>query len=334
MGSGARDDTVANLRAQQRAAQGINDPFIHTSQVHAGQAPAMNPRLDPMGVKVRESRDSDEHPESLAIAVAFDETGSMDTVPRAVQQALNKLFGVLVRKGYVAHPQVMMGAYGDARNLELAPLQVGQFESDNRVDDDLEAIFLEKNGGGNGGETAGLFLYFLARHTDIDCFNVRGQKGFAFLIGDEVAHPYVTLAEVKTYLGEDIGEPISVAQLVKEVQERYNLYFLIINNATAQGQHSEEYWYGLLGENANILNDPEEVAAVIAITIGLVLGTANRADIRQDMIDAGFDPRIAESAEITVAIVPQGTAVANSTGGALPGLVPTDPQGSVGAHRL
>jgi hypothetical protein len=33
--------------------------------------------MNPLGVKVRESRDSDAHPDSRAVAVLFDVTGSM-----------------------------------------------------------------------------------------------------------------------------------------------------------------------------------------------------------------------------------------------------------------
>ena len=39
--------------------------------------------VDPFGVTARESRDSAEHPRSLAIAVLFDVTGSMRGVPRS-----------------------------------------------------------------------------------------------------------------------------------------------------------------------------------------------------------------------------------------------------------
>ncbi len=332
MGSGTRSEDVYAYRAQARAAQGITDPFQHTAQVRKGQAPAMHPSLDPKGVKMRESRDSDDHPESLAIAIAFDQTGSMGIVPRQLQTNLNQLFGLLLRRGYVEHPQVMMGAYGDALNYEQAPLQFGQFESDNRVDDNLEAIYLEGNGGGNGGETSGLALYFLARHTDIDCFNKRGQKGFAYLIGDEVAHGMVTPGEVMTYLGETIPEPISVAQLVQEVQERYELFFLLIDNSTAQSQGSLEFWRSLLGpERVSVLRNVEDVAAMIAVTIGLVLGTTDHKTIGADMIAAGFDPATSKRVATAAQNTPATKAMVKGSGASLPDLAPTN---SCGARRL
>jgi hypothetical protein len=46
-------------------------------------------------------------------------------------------------------PQIMFGAIGDA-TCDRAPLQVGQFESDNRMDDDLGRILLEGGDAGKG----------------------------------------------------------------------------------------------------------------------------------------------------------------------------------------
>src|SRR5690606_17085408 len=107
----------------------------------------VHPKLDPHGVTVRESRDSADHPEALAIAVLFDVTGSMGNVPRTLQTKLPDLLGLLLRKGYVEHPHILFGAIGDA-TCDRAPLQIGQFEADNRMDDDLERILLEGGGGG------------------------------------------------------------------------------------------------------------------------------------------------------------------------------------------
>ena len=70
--------------------------------------------MNPLGVAVRESRDSDIHPESHAVAVLFDVTGSMQKVPRILQENLPRLMGLLIRKGYLEHPHILIGAIGDA----------------------------------------------------------------------------------------------------------------------------------------------------------------------------------------------------------------------------
>jgi hypothetical protein len=80
----------------------------------------------------------------------------------------------------------MFGAIGDA-TCDRAPLQVGQFESDNRMDDDLSRILLEGGGGGQKTESYELAMYFMARHTAADCYEKRGKRGYLFIIGDELA---------------------------------------------------------------------------------------------------------------------------------------------------
>ena len=70
----------------------------------------------------------------------------------------------------------MFGGIGDAQS-DRVPLQVGQFESDNRMDDQLRTIFLEGNGGGQKSESYELATYFIARHTVTDAWEKRGRKG-------------------------------------------------------------------------------------------------------------------------------------------------------------
>lgn len=76
----------------------------------------------------RESRDSDEHPESTPIVIGFDETGSMGLNPSILQRELKGLFGMLVRRDVVSDPQVAIAAYGDT-HYDDVPLQLSQFAS-------------------------------------------------------------------------------------------------------------------------------------------------------------------------------------------------------------
>ena len=123
--------------------------------------------LDSHGLRFRESRDSVEHPDSNAIIISLDVTGSMGTVPRVLQTKLPQLLGLLTRKGYATDPHIMFGAIGDA-TCDRVPLQVGQFESDNRMDEQLRTIFLEGNGGGQKSESYELAAYFVARQKAAD----------------------------------------------------------------------------------------------------------------------------------------------------------------------
>src|SRR5215475_7234734 len=86
MGSTRWSDDHYHERARRRALTG-RDAFEHDDAIRQGQAaPKAHEKMSPRGVKVRESRDSDAHPESHAVAVLFDVTGSMRQVPRVLQE--------------------------------------------------------------------------------------------------------------------------------------------------------------------------------------------------------------------------------------------------------
>src|SRR5215468_9486722 len=219
MGSGRWSTNVYDAAASYRAATG-SSAFAFSD----GGATRVHPDLDPHGIRVRESRDSDEHPRSLAIAVLFDVTGSMRSVPRSLQEKLPQLLGLLLRKGYAEDPQIMFGAIGDA-TCDRVPLQIGQFESDNRMDDNLGNFVLEGGGGGQQTESYELAMYFMARHTTIDCFDKRGHRGYLFIIGDELPYPEVKRAEVKKIIGDDLEQNIPTPEIVGELKRRYDVYY-------------------------------------------------------------------------------------------------------------
>jgi len=228
----------------------------------------VHPALDPRDA-LRESRDSAEHPQSTPIAVLFDVTGSMGHVPRVLQSKLPQLLGLLLRQGYAKDPQVMFGAIGDA-TCDRVPLQVGQFESDNRMDDDLGRIVLEGGGGGQMMESYELALYFMARHTATDSWDKRGRRGYLFIIGDELAYPAVKTAEVSRLIGDGLGEDMPVRQMVDEVTARWDTYYLLPAGSHYAGNRKVlDFWRGLLGQNADELDDLDAVCETIALTVGL-----------------------------------------------------------------
>lgn len=286
------------------------------------------------GKPIRESRDSDEHPESLPIAVFFDVTGSMGGIPRVLQTKLGKLYSLLLEKGYVEHPQILYGAIGDA-NTDRVPLQIGQFESDNRADENLENFFLEGGGGGQMQETYELGAYYMARHTATDAWEKRGRKGYLFFIGDERNYPTVSRLYVKSLIGVELGENISTREIYKELQEKWNVYFLYAQ----QGSYSEQLilgstndtemtWRSLLNESALVLEDADAVCETIALTIGLGEGTIDLDEGLAHLAQIGTD-------STTAAAV--GKALAKVAGSSAPvavasGSIPSD--GDDGADRI
>jgi hypothetical protein len=282
MGSGRWSTNVYDAAARFRAATGTS-AFAYSD----GGAAHVHPALDPHGVTMRESRDSAEHPQSLAIAVLFDVTGSMRHVPRALQERLPQLLGLLLRKGYVQHPQILFGAIGDA-TCDRAPLQIGQFESDNRMDDDLGRILLEGGGGGQKTESYELALYFMARHTSIDCYGTRGKRGYLFLIGDEMAYPRVKRGEASAVIGDGLQADIGVAEMVAEVTRTWDTYYILPAGASYAGDaHVLGFWRSLLGQNVIELADLDAVCETIALAIGLGEDAIDLDEGLADLADVG-----------------------------------------------
>ena len=315
MGSGCWSTDVYTAAQRYRAATGTSafdysDRVTSTLPRHHWKA---HPSLDPKGLGVRESRDSDEHPTSLAISVIFDVTGSMGSVPRVLQTKLPELFGLLLRKGYVEHPQILFGAVGDA-TCDRVPLQLGQFESDNRMDDNLGNILLEGGGGGQLTESYELAMYAMARHTSIDCHEKRGRRGYLFLIGDEMPYGKVKAREVREVLGEEIAEDIPTRAILAELQRTFHVYFIIPQGAAHVGNSEVlERWKALLGQNVIELDDLDAVCETIALTIGLAEEAIDLEEGLADLEDIGSTAGASVGKALEKLAAHQGTLAADDT---------------------
>jgi len=293
-------DRASRLRKAGRSAFGYDD------DIRAQRAAAeVNPLMDPARLKngVRESRDSEAHPASTAVAVLFDVTGSMRQVPRIVQENLCTLFNLLVKQEFVTDPAVLVGGIGDA-TCDRAPLQVGQFESGNEIEDDLSRLFLEGGGGGQQTESYELALYFLARKTATDCHQQRGRKGFAFLIGDELPYRRVKRREVEHVFGDKLQADIPIRDIVAEAREKWEIFY-ILPNLTAYYDHPTIMitWQKLLGQNVIKLPDPAGISELIASTIGLAEDAVAWEDLAGQLRGAGTSRKLAKSVAAAVAEV-------------------------------
>jgi hypothetical protein len=295
MGHSNWSDAAYESRQNQREIDNAT-AFSYDNHVRHTGVVKVHELMNPFG-KIRESCDSDAHPESLSIAVIFDVTGSMGIVPRVLQAKLGALMRVLLQKGYVAHPQILFGAVGDAY-CDTVPLQIGQFESGLEMDDELGKIYLEGGGGGQVFESYELAMYFIARHTAIDCFAKRGHKGYLFTIGDEKPYPAVSRQQVATLIGDDLQADLALPDLVAELGQRYE-HFHIVPTNTYHGQKAEihDCWRALLGERVLLLHDEAAVCETIALAIGICEGTLfDLATGVVDLVGAGHDRAAATNA--------------------------------------
>lgn len=221
--------------------------------------------MEPSKALLRESRDSVNHPNSVPIIIALDTTGSMGSIPNyLVKEGLPKLVSSIIQRG-IPDPQILFLGVGD-HECDRAPLQVGQFESgDEELDLWLTRTWLEKGGGGNEGESYLLAHYFAAKHTSIDSWEKRKQKGFLFTIGDEPGLRSLPKRSVQEIMGNEVQANFTDEQLLDAAKESYDVYHIHMTHGRGNSYgRAETYWKNLLNQHCIVVDEPEHVAETIA----------------------------------------------------------------------
>lgn len=240
---------------------------------------AIDKDLDPKGVKVRESRDSADNPNSTALIFAQDVSGSMGMISDTMaRKGVPTLSTEIYNRKPVSDPQIMCMAIGDVE-CDDAPLQVTQFEADMRIATQLEKFYLEGGGGGNHYESYAMAWYFAAYHTSIDCFEKRGKKGYLFTIGDERPTPYLLTKDIERVLGyKPQGDKVEMADILTLVSRKFELFHVIVE----EGSHARSYpkevfneWREVLGQRVIRLSDHTKLAEVIVSAIQVNEGASH-----------------------------------------------------------
>ena len=95
---------------------------------------------------VRECCDSEEHPNTIPIILALDVTGSMGSACVKTAKALNTIMTSLYDKFEDVEFCIM--GIGDLA-YDDAPIQMSQYESDVRIAEHLDKVYMEHGGGNN-----------------------------------------------------------------------------------------------------------------------------------------------------------------------------------------
>lgn len=235
----------------------------------------IHPRLNPKDV-VRESRDSVDNPSSTAVILALDVTGSMGMIAtKMVKEKLGDLMTLILETKPVSDPHLMFMGVGDI-HCDQAPLQVSQFEADNRIVDQLEMIWLEGRGGGNDSESYDLPWWFAANRTSIDCFEKRGVKGYLFTFGDECVPYGASQHELSSVVGS-VQAGYDTASALAEAQTKYHCFHLMIEEGnymsdSRRRSRAVESWRSLMNRRAicvdNINHIPEIITSIMLVNEG------------------------------------------------------------------
>lgn len=181
--------------------------------------------LNPYKV-VRECCDSEEHPNTIPVIIGLDVTGSMGRACIKTAQNLNTIITSLYDK--FDDIEFMIMGIGDLA-YDSAPIQASQFESDVRIAEHLDKVYMEHGGGGNGFESYTAAWYFGLHHTKLDCWK-RGKKGIIITMGDEPLNPYLPKYPLEKITGDNLEADVETKDLYELTKEKFDIYHIAIND--------------------------------------------------------------------------------------------------------
>lgn len=208
----------------------------------------MDPKLNPSRV-IRECRNSDEHPNTIPVILALDVTGSMGNACKETAEALGNIMEELYNK--YKDVQIMVMGIGDLA-YDDAPIQISQFESDVRIAEWLDKIYMEHGGGGNNYESYTAAWYMGLHHTKLDAYDKQNRKGIIITMGDEPLNPYLPAYELREATGDSVQADIDTNELFKDATEKFDIYHIAVDDngdSYSRYKHSIENTFGkLLGQ--------------------------------------------------------------------------------------
>jgi hypothetical protein len=221
---------------------------------------------------MRECCDSNEHPNTVPVILALDVTGSMGKACDKTVASLNVIMTNLYKK-YNDIEFMIMGigdlAYDDS------PIQASQFESDIRIAEQLDKMFLEKGGGGNKYESYTAAWYFGLYHTKLDCWK-RGQKGIIITMGDEQINPYLPHGQLSEVTGDSLQGSVNTSELYEDVVKKFNVFHISIDDWNSSYNHNnhdhdvDDSWKKVLGQHyiVSTINElPNRIEECISVAI-------------------------------------------------------------------
>lgn len=229
--------------------------------------------LNPHNV-MRECCDSEEHPNTTPVILALDVTGSMGDSAVKVAQQLNTIMTDIYASGVVPDVEFCIMAIGDLA-YDGAPIQMGQFESDIRIAEQLDQVYFEGGGGGNTYESYTAAWYMGLNHCKLDCWN-RDKKGIIITLGDELPNPYLPTKGIERTVGDKVQGDIETKELLPQTLEKFDIYHISINDTASSYQWNNERhnlddrWTELLGAEhykvCNLNNLAKTITNIITST--------------------------------------------------------------------
>lgn len=197
--------------------------FISSGQVWTARA--MNKGLDPKNV-IRECVNTKEHPNTIPVILALDVTGSMGDACRRTAESL----GVIMKSLYNRYKdiEIMAMGIGDVE-YDDCPIQATQFESDVRIAEQMDKIYMEHGGGGNTYESYSAAWQFGIKQCKLDCWK-QGRKGIIITMGDEPLNPTLERHGLNEATGQNNQDNVDTNALYNEAIKKFDIYHIAVDD--------------------------------------------------------------------------------------------------------
>lgn len=228
------------------------------------------------------------------VVYIFDETGSMGDLPRIIFDKMPMMAGQLIEQGYLEDIMISLSAVGDVLS-DQAPLQVCDFSVVKNLDEWLQRIWLEGNGGGQAQESYELIAYFYARMCEIP----NAETPILLITGDEGFRESLPVGTLKEYFGEG-HESTDAHNVFEELKKKFRGNVFLIHRHYHQGDAEiVRQWESVLGREKVIkLGDDLAIADVTLGVFAIVTGKRTLEEYLRDMKTRGqTKDRIAEVRE-------------------------------------
>lgn len=297
MGSGGwSQDTYASYASLTRGAS-VNKSTGRLDGSYSTQEMFTTRHLDPLlniKNKIRECCDSDEHPNTIPVILGLDVTGSMGRGAVEVAQSLNPIMTKLYSE--LSDVQIMIMGIGDLA-YDDAPIQVSQFESDIRIAEQLDKVYFEAGGGGNGFESYTSAWWIGLNCCSLDCWK-RNRKGIIITTGDEPMNPYLPAKRLASITGKGVESDVDTKKLYQQVIQKFDVHHIAIDDcSTCYDGYRDEIknsWGKLLGEAFHVCKISELEDMIVSIVKDCaarssIMGSAPLGDSEDDSNNsAGF----------------------------------------------
>ncbi|MGC4115615.1 MAG: hypothetical protein QM765_13630 [Myxococcales bacterium] len=214
------------------------------------------------------------------VVYAFDVTGSMGNLPKIIFDKMPLIAGQIMECGYLDDPQVSLAAVGDIVS-DVGPIQIADFSVIRKLDDWLERIWLEGNGGGQAKESYEFTMYYYARCADLG----EPELPFFLITGDEGFRETLYKGDLERHFGGK-HETVEAEQVVAELKKKFkdNVFLVRRKYAGAENEKIQVQWEKLLGKDYVIpLFSDQAIADVTLGVFALAGGTRTLDEYLNDL---------------------------------------------------